>query len=106
MKTVRNLRWLASLRAAQASFWCVAALQDPFPSSGGDEPMTVAPPAEPGTESAEIEFDLFFRHHSTRLMGQAYVLAGEASGAQDLVQESFLRAWQHWGQLRGMDHPE
>ncbi|MGO9343142.1 MAG: SigE family RNA polymerase sigma factor [Acidimicrobiales bacterium] len=68
--------------------------------------MTVTPFAVPGTHAAEVEFDLFFRHHRPRLMGQAYVLAGEAAGAQDLVQESFLRAWQHWEDLRGLDDPE
>jgi RNA polymerase sigma-70 factor (ECF subfamily) len=84
----------------------VASLQQPVSSPDDNDQMTVTPVVVPGTEAAEIEFDLFFRHHSSRLMGQAYVLAGEASGAQDLVQESFLRAWQHWDQLRGLDHPE
>jgi RNA polymerase sigma-70 factor, ECF subfamily len=55
---------------------------------------------------SEAEFDRFFRQHSPRLLGQAYVLTGESSGAQDLVQESFLRAWQHWEEVRGMEHPE
>jgi RNA polymerase sigma-70 factor, ECF subfamily len=80
--------------------------QGAVPPAGGDEAMTVTPFAVPGTGAAEIEFDLFFRHHSSRLMGQAYVLAGESAGAQDLVQESFLRAWQHWDELRNKDHPE
>jgi RNA polymerase sigma-70 factor, ECF subfamily len=84
----------------------VASLRQPVSSPDDNDQMTVTPVVVPGTEAAEIEFDLFFRHHSSRLMGQAYVLAGEASGAQDLVQESFLRAWQHWDELRGMDHPE
>ncbi len=72
----------------------------------GDEGMTVTPFAVPGTDAAEIEFDQFFRHQRSRLMGQAYVLAGDAAGAQDLVQESFLRAWQRWDEFRGMDDPE
>lgn len=84
----------------------MASLRLPVSSPDGNDQMTAAPVVVPGTEAAEIEFDLFFRHHSSRLMGQAYVLAGEAAGAQDLVQESFLRAWQHWDELRGMDHPE
>src|ERR1700683_651368 len=79
---------------------------DFVPAQDGDEAMTFTPLAMPGTEAAEVEFDLFFRWQSSRLMGQAYVLAGETAGAQDLVQESFLRAWEHWDELRGMDHPE
>jgi RNA polymerase sigma-70 factor, ECF subfamily len=56
--------------------------------------------------SAEAEFDRFFRDTSPALLGQAYVLSGEAATAQDLVQESFLRAWQHWEQVRGAEYPE
>jgi len=55
---------------------------------------------------AEAEFDRFFREHSPKLLGQAYVLSGNVAGAQDLVQESFLRAWQRWDEVRGKDHPE
>lgn len=68
--------------------------------------MTVTPMAVPAADTAEIEFDLFYRHHMPRLMGQAYVLAGDTAGAQDLVQESFFRAWQRWGDLRLMNDPE
>ena len=68
--------------------------------------MTVTPLAVPDAAAAKIEFDHFFRHHSSRLMGQAYVLAGNAAGAQDLVQESFLRAWQHWQDVQDMNDPE
>jgi RNA polymerase sigma-70 factor (ECF subfamily) len=60
----------------------------------------------PGRDSAQDEFDRFFRLQSPRLMGQAYVLSGEAGGAQDLVQESFMRAWQRWDEVRAMEHPE
>jgi RNA polymerase sigma-70 factor, ECF subfamily len=60
----------------------------------------------PSETLAEEEFDRFFRQHSPKLLGQAYVLAGNAAGAQDLVQESFLRAWQHWEEVRRKDHPE
>lgn len=59
-----------------------------------------------GQARAEGEFDLFFRTSGSALLGQAYVLSGELATAQDLVQESFLRAWQHWDEVRSMDHPE
>jgi RNA polymerase sigma-70 factor (ECF subfamily) len=78
-------------------------------SPNGVEAVTVtslAVLAAGAAGAAEIEFDHFFRNHRSRLMGQAYVLAGNSAGAQDLVQESFLRAWQHWQDLRGMDDPE
>ncbi len=84
--------------------WCPA--PGVIVSSDSDEAVTVTPLAVPGTHATEIEFDRFFRYHRSRLMGQAYVLAGEAAGAQDLIQESFLRAWQRWDELRGLDDPE
>jgi RNA polymerase sigma-70 factor, ECF subfamily len=59
-----------------------------------------------GDPQADAEFDRFFRERSPGLLGQAYVLSGENGTAQDLVQESFLRAWQHWPQVRVMDSPE
>ena len=75
-------------------------------SADDGEGMTATPIAVPAADAAEIEFDLFFRHQMSRLMGQAYVLAGDAAGAQDLVQESFLRAWQRWDDVRRMNDPE
>jgi RNA polymerase sigma-70 factor (ECF subfamily) len=63
-------------------------------------------PSGQGRDETAAEFDLFFRRHSAGLLGQAYVLAGDPGTAQDLVQESFFRAWQHWAEVRAMDHPE
>jgi RNA polymerase sigma-70 factor, ECF subfamily len=62
--------------------------------------------AAPGIARSEAEFDAFFRQHSSRLLGQAYVLAGEAGAAQDLVQETFVRAWERWDEVRGLERPE
>jgi len=51
-------------------------------------------------------FDAFYRDTSRRLLRYAYGLAGDAGEAQDLVQEAYARAWQHWRAVRGYENAE
>ena len=46
-------------------------------------------------------FDEFYQATSRRLVQYAYALTGDLGTAQDLVQETYLRAWQRWSRLRG-----
>jgi RNA polymerase sigma-70 factor (ECF subfamily) len=55
-------------------------------------------------ESAE--FDRFYRETSARILRYVYALSGDRAVAQDLTQEAFIRAWQHWGRVHGHDNPE
>lgn len=50
-------------------------------------------------------FDAFVRNYSGPLFGQAYLLTGQYHEAQDLVQETFVRLWQHWGRVSEYDDP-
>jgi RNA polymerase sigma-70 factor (ECF subfamily) len=50
-------------------------------------------------------FEAFVRESSGPLFGQAYLLAGDRHSAQDLVQETFVRVWQHWGRVSTYDNP-
>jgi RNA polymerase sigma-70 factor, ECF subfamily len=52
------------------------------------------------------EFDAFYRGTSRRLVRYAYGLTGDASEAQDLTQEAYARAWQHWRKVVACDDPE
>lgn len=52
------------------------------------------------------EFDEFYRATADRLVRYAYAMSGDRAAAQDLAQEAYMRAWQHWRRLRGYDHPE
>jgi RNA polymerase sigma-70 factor (ECF subfamily) len=54
----------------------------------------------------EASFDSFFGSSWGRLQGLAYVLTASREGAQDLTQETLLRAWKHWDTLSMMDNPE
>jgi RNA polymerase sigma-70 factor (ECF subfamily) len=52
------------------------------------------------------EFDAFYAASFRRLVGQVYVMTGDRDEAQDCVQEAFVRAWSHRGQLAGDHAPE
>ena len=51
-------------------------------------------------------FDAFYQGTSQRLARYAYGLTGNATDAQDLAQEAYARAWQHWRTVRECDEPE
>lgn len=51
-------------------------------------------------------FDEFYRDTSRRTLRYAYALCGDAATAQDLTQEAYVRAWQHWRKVEGYEHPD
>ena len=60
--------------------------------------------AEPRSSTAvstrQQQFEALVRAHSGELYRYAYWLCGESALAQDLVQETFLRAWRSLDALR------
>ncbi len=57
-------------------------------------------------ERAEMDFDAFFNDSWPRLQSQAYVLTGSIEQAQDLTQETLVRAWRHWDRVSALENPE
>lgn len=51
------------------------------------------------------EFSAFVRAHSTTLLRAAYLLTGDRSSAEDLVQETFLRLYPRWSRVQDADVP-
>ncbi|BBH64363.1 RNA polymerase sigma24 factor [Actinoplanes sp. OR16] len=54
----------------------------------------------------KVDFDVFYRDTSRRLMRYAYGLTGDPGEAQDLVQEAYARAWQRWRRVSAYEDPE
>jgi RNA polymerase sigma-70 factor (ECF subfamily) len=51
-------------------------------------------------------FDELYASTSPRLLRYAYALTGDLAEAQDVVQEAYVRAWRHWGQVATHPAPE
>ena len=50
-------------------------------------------------------FDGFYRAEFGRLMGTIALLCGERGAAEDIVQETFLRAYRSWSRIAGLERP-
>ncbi|MBR7835210.1 SigE family RNA polymerase sigma factor, partial [Actinospica durhamensis] len=42
------------------------------------------------------EFDDFYAGSVRRVSGYVYALTGDRAETEDVVQEAYARAWQHW----------
>jgi RNA polymerase sigma-70 factor (ECF subfamily) len=71
-----------------------------------DEPPPTAEPdlrdAESGTQA---DFDQLYHAHFRSLTVQLAAYCGDATQAQDLVQEAFCRAFARWSRIRRYDDP-
>lgn len=54
----------------------------------------------------EQAFDAFYAASVSRLIGQLYAMTGDFAEAQDVVQEAFVRAWEHRAALDREGAPE
>jgi RNA polymerase sigma-70 factor (ECF subfamily) len=52
------------------------------------------------------EFDAFYAGSVHRLVGVLFSMTGDLAEAQDVVQEAFVRAWDHRATLARVEHPE
>ena len=57
-----------------------------------------------GRDSAD--FDTFYIAAVRRVVLYIYAACGDRSEAQDIAQEAFARAWQHWPRVAAYDDPE
>jgi RNA polymerase sigma factor (sigma-70 family) len=52
------------------------------------------------------EFDLFVLKSRERLIRYTKAITGDGQAAQDIAQETFVRAWQRWSTVREYAQPE
>jgi RNA polymerase sigma-70 factor, ECF subfamily len=61
-------------------------------------------------EAAESEhagsFEAFFDEHYERLLRVLYLSTGERHEAEDLAQDAFVRLYERWDRVRGMEKPD
>ena len=57
-------------------------------------------------ESDSADFDAFYIATVRRVVVYLYAACGDRSDAQDIAQEAFARAWQHWPKVSGYEDPE
>lgn len=53
-----------------------------------------------------MAFEDFFRAEQERLFQALYLLCGDRDEADDIAQESLLRAYERWDRVRSMDSPQ
>jgi len=51
-------------------------------------------------------FDAFYQATSRRVLLHVYTVCADRTEAQDLTQEAYARAWQHWPSVSRHDSPE
>lgn len=51
-------------------------------------------------------FDEFYQGSRQRLLGYVYLHTHDLAEAQDVVQEAYMRAWQHWSSIDRYEDPE
>ncbi len=55
---------------------------------------------------SSVDFDGFYAATVQRLTRQFYALTGDLGDAQDVAQEAYARAWQHWSRVSTYQFPE
>src|SRR3954447_18109754 len=58
------------------------------------------------TGSGSADFDEFYVAAVHRVVLYVYAACGDRAEAQDIAQEAFARAWQHWARVSDYDDPE
>jgi RNA polymerase sigma-70 factor (ECF subfamily) len=71
----------------------------------GSSPHELAIPEEPAVDASVSAFEEFFRAEQPRLHEALFAITGTRSEAEDIGQEAFLRVWERWDRVSGMEDP-
>jgi len=61
--------------------------------------------ATPNAPDGIEEFEAFFRRYERQVVACLWRITGDEPTAHDLSQETFVRAWRHFEQIRGYEQP-
>jgi RNA polymerase sigma-70 factor (ECF subfamily) len=61
---------------------------------------------EPASVEVHVDFEDFFRAEHERLFQALYLLCGDRHEADDIAQESLLRAYERWDRVVSMESPQ
>ena len=57
------------------------------------------------SSAVTLSFEEFFQAEHERLLGALYVVVGNRSDAEELMQEAFLRVWERWARVQILESP-
>jgi RNA polymerase sigma-70 factor (ECF subfamily) len=58
-----------------------------------------------GGEAMDEAFETFFRMHEREIFGYLWHITGDEQASYDIAQETFVRAWQRFEQIRRYEQP-
>ncbi|MGZ3583872.1 MAG: RNA polymerase sigma factor [Ktedonobacterales bacterium] len=58
-----------------------------------------------GGEAMDEAFETFFRLHEREIFGYLWHITGDEQASYDIAQETFVRAWQRFEQIRRYEQP-
>jgi RNA polymerase sigma-70 factor (ECF subfamily) len=58
-----------------------------------------------GTAALPESFDAFFEREHGGLFGALYLVTRDRHAAEDLMQEAFLKLWERWDRVAGLEDP-
>src|SRR5262245_39460991 len=70
-----------------------------------DEPIHLVPDVRQRTQVAPAPFEAFVEDHQARLFGALCLVTGDRFEAEEIAQEAFLRVFERWERVSGMDEP-
>ena len=69
------------------------------------EPIVVSAPSAPGALEASSSFETFYEAEGRLLFRRLWLVTGNRSEAEELMQDAFLRVWERWDRVSAMDDP-
>src|SRR5687767_6196277 len=54
---------------------------------------------------SDLGFDRFFDEHRERLYRAMWLVARDRFDAEEVTQDAFLKVWQRWDRVRGLEDP-